>query len=429
MRVKYIFLFVLAIVYTNASAQDVTKQEIENNYVIASDNIGFNKYDKAIPALHWLLKNAPSFSESVQNDAIQVFETKANEVSDYTQKAMFLDSMLIAFESKREYFGLDAQDKNKLAFRYYKYFRKDDQKVKAGYQAFIEAFEATEKVFNNNLVPYLYMAKRYNDVVQEISKAEADKIYDQIKFVVDARKSNNKDAKRLERYMSTIDGLYVGLLGDNISCETMTRLDDGLNRSDSVKVSKRLMSLTLEAKCGRTDIYQQAIELLARNEPNSGLFKVLAQYEASDKQYTKAINLYEKAYALEDDDTKKASIHFDIANLHYANMNKSAAREYALSSIQLDQEQSASAYSLIGKMYMTSYNECAEGNNPVEDRAVFFAAYDMFEKAKDGAGMEEALAQFPTKSVAFDYDLYEGDAIELGCWINVKTKIRTRSIN
>ena len=429
MRVKYIFLFVLAIAHISAFAQGVTKQEIENNYVIASDNIGFDQYDKAIPALHWLLKNAPSYSESVQDYAIKVFERKANEVSDKAQKAMFLDSMLIAFESKRAYFGLDAQDKNKLAFRYYKYFRKDDQKVKAGYQAFIEAFEAPEKVFNNNLVPYIYMAKRYNDVEQEISKLATNRIHDQIKSIVDMRKSTGKEAKRLDQYMATIDGLYVGLLGDNISCETLPRLSHGLQRGDSVKVSKRLMSLTLEAKCGRTDIYQQAIELLARNEPNSGLFKVLAQYEASDKQYTKAIKLYEKAYALEDDDNKKASIHFDIANLHYANMNKSAAREYALSSIQLDPEESASAYSFIGKMYMTSFNECAEGNNPVEDRAVFFAAYDMFEKAKDGVGMEEALAQFPTKSVAFDYDLYEGEAIEVACWINVKTKIRTRSIN
>ncbi len=52
MRAKYIFLFVLAIAHISAFAQGVTKQEIENNYVIASDNIGFDKYDKAIPALH-----------------------------------------------------------------------------------------------------------------------------------------------------------------------------------------------------------------------------------------------------------------------------------------------------------------------------------------------------------------------------------------
>lgn len=427
MRVKYIFLFVLAIAYTSASAQDVTKQEIENNYVIASDNMGFKKYDEAIPALHWLLKNAPSYSSSIQSYAIKAFETTANDIDDAKKRTTLLDSMLIAYESKRVHFGLSEADKNRLAFKYYKYFRNDDMKAEAAFQAFSDVFQSPATVISNNIVPYIYMAKQYNDAVEAVSVEQANVIYDQVKTVVDLKKTT--DSERMDKYMSIVDNYYVRLLGDDISCETMSRLSHGLQRGDSVKVSKRLMSLALEAKCGRTDIYQQAIELLARNEPNPGLFKVLAQYEASDKHYTEAIDLYKKAYALENDAVKKASIHFDIANLSFAIMDKPSARKYALSSIQLDQEQSARAYALIGKLYLDSYTECAQGNNPVEDRAVFFAAYDMFEKAKDAAGMEEARAQFPTKSVAFDYDLYAGNPIDIGCWINVKTKIRTRSSN
>lgn len=427
MRVKYIFLFILAIAYTSASAQDVTKQEIENNYAIASDNMGFKKYDEAIPALHWLLKNVPSYSSSIQNYAIKAFETIANEVDDAQKRTTLLDSMLIAYESKRVHFGLSDADKNRLAFKYYKYFRNDDIKAEAAFEAFSVVFQSPATVISNNIVPYIYVTKQYSDVVEAVSVKQANVIYDQIKTVVDLKKTT--DAERMDKYMSIVDNYYVRLLGDDISCETMTRLADGLNRSDSVKVSKRLMSLTLEAKCGRSEIYQKAIELLARNEPNPGLFKVLAQYEASDKHYAEAIDLYKKAIALEEDDTKKASIHFDIANLSFANMDKPNARKYALSSIQLDQEQSAKGYAFIGKLYLDSYTECAQGNNPVEDRAVFFAAYDMFKKANDEAGMEEARAQFPTKSAAFDFDLIAGNPIDVGCWIDVKTKVRTRSSN
>lgn len=427
MRVKYIFLFVLATAYTSATAQDVTKQEIENNYVIASDNMGFKKYNEAIPALHWLLKNAPSYSSSIQSYAIKAFETIANDIDDAKRRTTLLDSMLIAYESKRVHFGLSEADKNRLAFKYYKYFRNDDVKAEAAFEAFSVVFQSPATVISNNIVPYIYVTKHYSDAVKAVPVKQANAIYDQIKTVVDLKKSS--DAKRMDKYMAMVDNYYVRLLGDDITCETMNRLSDGLNRSDSVKVSKRLMSLALEAKCGRTDIYQQAIELLARNEPNPGLFKVLAQYEASDKHYLEAIELYKKAFDLEEDDIKKASIHFDMANLSFATMDKPDARKYALSSIQLDQEQSARAYALIGKLYLDSYNECAQGNNPIEDRAVFFAAFDMFEKAQDAAGMEEARAQFPTKSVAFDYDLYAGNLIDVGCWINVKTKIRTRSSN
>lgn len=427
MRVKYIFLFVLAIAYTSATAQDVTKQEIENNYVIASDNMGFKKYDEAIPALHWLLKNAPSYSSSIQSYAIKAFETTANDIEDAKKRTTLLDSMLVAYESKRVHFGLSEADKNRLAFKYYKYFRNDDIKAEAAFEAFSDVFQSPATVISNNIVPYIYVTKHYSDAVKAVPVKQANAIYDQIKTVVHLKKSS--DTKRMDKYMAMVDNYYVRLLGDDITCETMTRLSDGLNRSDSVKVSKRLMSLALEDKCGRTDIYQQAIELLARNEPNPGLFKVLAQYKASDKHYLEAIELYKKAFDLEEDDIKKASIHFDMANLSFVTVDKPNARKYALSSIELNAKQSARAYSLIGKLYLDSYTECAQGNNPVEDRAVFFAAYDMFEKAKDTAGMEEARAQFPTKSVAFDYDLYAGNSIDVGCWINVKTKIRTRSSN
>lgn len=429
MRVKYIFLLILAISYTSVVAQDVSRQEIENHYASASDDMGFKNYSEAIPDLHWLLKNAPSFSQSIQDYAIKAFEIVANETEDKNQRVILLDSMLIAFEIKREYFGLSDLAKNRLAFRYYKYFRNSPEKYEGAYEAFEDIFKKPETVINNNLVPYIYMAKQYDDANKTLSIDQKNKIYDKIQVQVAERKANGGDASRLDKYMSNVDNLYVRLLGDDISCYAITRLAGGLNRSDSVRVSKRLMSLTLESKCGRSKAYQQAMELLARNEPNPGLFKVLAQYEVSDGKYIDAIELYKKALALEIDDVKKASINFDIAQLYQINMDKASARDYAMASIKLDFDRSAKAYSLIGQLYMQSYNECAQGNNPVEDRAVFFVAYDMFEKAKDLAGMEEARKQFPTKSVAFNYDIMAGDLINVGCWINLETKVRTRSSN
>ncbi|OEK01370.1 hypothetical protein BFP97_07500 [Roseivirga sp. 4D4] len=429
MRVKYIFLFILAITYSSALAQDVTEQEIKNNYAIASDNMDYKKYNEAIPALNWLLKNAPSFSQSVQDWSIQVFETIANETGDKQRKLVLLDSMLIAFESKREYFGLSDLAKNKLAFRYYKYFRNSPEKYEEAYEAFVDVFKKPETVINNNLVPYIYMAKQYDAANKTLSIDQKNKIYDDIQGEVATRKANNGNASRLDNYMSNVDNLYIRLLGDDISCDAMTRLAGGLSRSDSVKVSKRLMSITLDTKCGRTTEYEKALGILARNEPNPGLFKILAQYSAVDKKYKEAISYYQKALALEVDDVKKANIYFDIAQLYYIDMDKPAARKNALASIELDPKGSAKAYSFIGNLYMSSFNECSEGNNPVEDRAVFFVAYEMFEKAKDVAGMEEAQKQFPTKSEAFNHNMIAGDAISVGCWINAKTKVRTRSSN
>ncbi len=429
MRVLSTMLLSL-IVLSGAYAQDATlRKEIENKYVVASDAEDLGQPEKGLASLHWLLKNAPEYSKSVQNMAIKAFEAVAIKTKDAKQKATLLDSMIIAYKSKEKHFGLSDLDKNKLAFRYFKYFRKDKTKLEPALKSFQDAFNTPEKVINNNLVPYMYMAQQFHKKVRPLSKEEVLKIYDQLDVIITNKRSAGVDAKRLDKYMADIDNILASTLKENISCDVVERLSKGLLRADSLKVSKRVMGLSLEAKCGRTPAYEDALQILARNEPTPGLLKIQAQYKASEKRYPEAIALYEQALELEIDDAKKANIHFDIAQIHFLNLNKPLARAAALAALELDKEKSATVYTFIGNLYMASFDECAESDNIVEDRAVFFAAYDMFEKAGDAKGKEDAKAQFPTQSEAFNQNMYAGDPITVECWINVKTKIRTRKSN
>lgn len=429
MRVIYTLLLSL-IVLSGAIAQDAAlRKEIKTNYVQVSDADDLGELEKAIPNLHWLLKNAPEFSKSVQTMAIKAFEAAANKTKDVQKKSVLLDSMIIAYQSKKDNFGLSELDKNKLAFRYFKYFRKDKSKLESGFAAFKEVFEVPDKVINNNLVPYMYMAQQYHKNIKPLSEGEVLAIYDQLDQLITKKKSLGKNVDRLNKYMMDIDNILVSTIKEGISCDIVDRLSKGLLRSDSIKVSKRVMGLSLEGKCGRTPAYENALQVLARNEPTPGLLKIQAQYKAAEKLYPEAISLYEKALELEMNDKKKANIHFDIAQLHFINMNKPLARISALSAVELDEEKSPVIYSFIGNLYMSSFDECAESDNIVEDRSVFFAAYDMFKKAGDTNGQKNAKAQFPTQSEAFSKNMYEGEPITVGCWINVKTKIRTRKSN
>ncbi|NVJ48048.1 MAG: hypothetical protein HWE07_13010, partial [Cytophagia bacterium] len=97
----------------------------------------------------------------------------------------------------------------------------------------------------------------------------------------------------------------------------------------------------------------------------------------------------------------------------------------ALKVIELDAEQSSTAYSFIGNLYLSSFDDCADRYDKVQDKAVYLVAYDMFALAKDAKGMEEAQLRFPTRTEAFDLNMDDGDEIDVGCWIQRKTKLRT----
>lgn len=402
-------------------------QKIKEQYTIAGDNIKLGYTEKAIPQLHWLLKNAPAFSASVQSWAIEAFEEVAESTDEEAKKQVLLDSMMIAYKSKAEHFELTELEQNKLAFRYFKYYLNDSEKLKEALPLFKEIFSKPDSPINNNLLPYIYIAERYHTLVAPLQESEIMDIYLMLSEQISVRYAN--DDARFKDYTDRLDSSLLRMLGTPLPCSSIDQIALGMSKRDSLNVAKKVMAFGLNSGCGRTDNYMEALKILSRNEPTPGIFKILAQYAAAEKDWDEAIFNYNKALSLETDDKKKADIHMDLATAHYANYNKPLARQQALKAIELDAGQSTAAYSFIGNLYMTSFDECSFGEDVVQDRAVFLAAYDMFLKANDVKGMEEAQLRFPTREEAFQIDLYDGDSIEVGCWIKVNTILRTRTSN
>ncbi len=115
-----------------------------------------------------------------------------------------------------------------------------------------------------------------------------------------------------------------------------------------------------------------------------------------------------------------------MANINLKEGNKQKARDFALKSASLSSSQSSKAYKLVGDIYMNSYEQCKGGKDVVEDRAVFIAAYDMYVKAGNSAGMNNAKEQFPSKEEVFTYNKKIGDSIKLNCWVGETVTIQTR---
>jgi tetratricopeptide (TPR) repeat protein len=131
-----------------------------------------------------------------------------------------------------------------------------------------------------------------------------------------------------------------------------------------------------------------------------------------------------------EDPSKQAEIYEDRAGLKNKANKWSDARADYLKVIELDASRANDIYTKIGNMYYSSFKAClADGGDPVKDRAVYFAAYDMYAKAGDNEGMSKARAQFPTKADIFTYaakGYKEGGSIGIGCWIGGASTIRAR---
>ena len=105
--------------------------------------------------------------------------------------------------------------------------------------------------------------------------------------------------------------------------------------------------------------------------------------------------------------------------------SKSAARDLYRQALAADGTKKE-AYEKIGDLYYGSSSDCAKKETMAEDRLVYLAAYDMYQRAGETKKMAMAKDQFPSKEDIFLVNWSVGDTQRVTCWINETVTIRTR---
>lgn len=427
MRTNTISVLLLLCACFSAMAQSGS---LETKLVLAQDDMRLKNYRSATHSLHWLLTNAPEHSKSIYIMAYKAYEKAAMASTDKAEKVVLLDSMMLSYRLKEKQFGLTDLEKNNLAFRYYKYFRKNVSKYPEAISAYQEIYKSPESVINNNLVSYMSIVRAYQTKSSPFDVKELMGIHTQVSKVIGMKRAAGESEAKLTKYTDAVDQIFLQTVKPVLNCDAIGDLSSEMS-ADNMDFTKIIFSWAFEFSCTDRDYFMTAAKLMA-NDPEyatAGIVKIVAQREAANGNYDEAISWYKKSLPLWEDDIKRASTHMDMAKVFILQDKKALARSAAFKAAELDAGEASSAYSFVANLYMGSFNDCADEHSQVEDRAIFMAAYDLFEKANDQTGMQNAQAQFPTASQAHQETYDVGTTLDVGCWINVKTKLRTRKSN
>ncbi len=435
---KKVITLVLALTSFNLTfAQDLKlpedpelKAEARRRFVLSVDAMSIDRYREAANSLHWLMQNTPELYDGLYIYGYQAYEGLAEAEKDETKKNALLDSMFLCFDLKNKYFELTDLEKNNEAYRYYKYWKSNKSKMTDAMDAYDIAYENPSEVINNNIVSYMDLARRYKAYGNSLPNEQVLDIYGKVMDVIDLKEQGGEDIAKLERYKSAVNSLLTQIIGDDLNCEFINKnLAPPLDKSNNPKLAKKIFGLLLGQGCSDSPYFLKSAEIIQASEPTEGIAKVIAQRAFAAKDYPKALKYYKEASNLSADPEKKADLLLDMTKLYIAQGNKPEARAVALEAAKLDQTKESEALTLIANMYMNSFDECYQQKSQIDDRAIYMAAYDLYQKAGNTALMAQAKAQFPTVSDVFTANKKEGETIKVGCWINVTTTIKTRPSN
>lgn len=398
-------------------------------HTMYTDNLRLGEYSKARKPLQWIIARQPTLNESIYIHGAKIYEETAKETEDEELLKKYQDSSLAMYELRVKYFPDEKESVySRYPYTYYRYYYKDISRYADIYALFNEAFELL-----GNDIP-LYNLSAYMNLVNyyfrykpdEMPKEEVLNAYDLVSGILNYQREQGAPENKLATIEDRVDAILVNS-GIELTCSEIEDRYVQKFRDDksNIDLAKKVIAYSLQFKCTNEAFFVEAAAALLEKEPSASLAKTIGDRYLNNQENDKAIEFYNKALDLEEDNLKRADLLYKIGQSYVMKGSKPTARQFAEKALAEDPSKKE-AYTLIGNLYFNSAAECKEGESIVADRSIYIAAYEMYQRAGDQQKMQQAKEQFPSKEELFTEDFYEGNSYQVGCWINTTVTLKVR---
>ena len=396
--------------------------EAQGEYENLKVAVEIEEYEMGRASAAWLLKNAPELSEELYILSSNVYANLEKKEGDEARKMELQDTVLMIYDNRVAYFGNEAAVLNRKGKVAWSYLSTRDGKDKELYDLYGKIY-----TLNGNSMSlknaYYYMKSACLELENgEITKNAVLELYTQLNSFLDAQDESRIEYVNSSRYkiMKEMDSHVT------LSYEEIEANQGAVFRANpTLREAKEINKLLIKNKCTANELFIETSEMISENKPSAARYRKEAKVHQKLAQDDKAIAKYQKSIAIEEDAAKKSKSYLSLAGLSLSNGKHQEARSHAYESLALNPN-NKKAYSLIGDVYMKHGVATCGGDNELEKRLVYLAAYDMYEKAGNSSKMNMAKQQFPTMEQIFTQNHNVGDKMNTGCWINKSVTLRKK---
>ena len=419
--VTFILLYVSSGIYAQSStwAWPENRSEAEEKHVLYTDNMKQNNYEEALESLEWLLEKVPKLHVSLYIHGARIYGALAKKATDLEEKKAYALRVIDLFDKRIAYFGSEAQVSDRKAITAHGLLKGYSDQYTNLISYFERSIELNEtKVRPENLLGYmhtLYLLKK--NLPDEITETAVIEKYVVIIELLNHMKQEEGAAQRLVDIGQKIDKLFTNSV--QVDCDFINETFGGRYQSTRLLGdAQKFIALSLHESCESSLLLLEALSTVFETEPSVKLGTAIARQYMKRKNNSQAITYFNKTLALAQAPAVQAELYIALAKIQTTMSKKPAARESAYKAIKLSPSTAQDAYSVIGTLYYTSYEECRKGKSRIEDKAVYIAAYSLFAQAGNTKMMRICREQFPSMADIFELGMDVGDTVRINCWIN-----------
>lgn len=417
-------------------AEPAVRAKAEENLAIYGDAVKAGDYKTAKSPLLWLIANAPKISRQIYIDGADMYDKLATTEKDLAKKQVLIDSMLVMYDLRIASCGEEAVVLNRKANASFKHNYKNKEKLPALLADFDKVFEMNgNNVSDATLTTYMNLTSLNAKYVKNISCEQVLQRYDKLVVIIDAKvkvameKNKPADVEKLKGYKTQIDDLMISTVTDLkcANCDFVKKnMEPKFREKKDLDMAKKMYVFMSADKCTDDPLWLELVDFkIDNNDREFAVVKIAAIKHITNGNMARAEELIKIAEPLAKEPKEKADIYEIQAGFAVKSGNKVAARDLYFKANAADPT-NLDALSKIGSLYMNSSSDCNKLKSQAEDRLIYLAAFDMYARAKDNAGMARAKAQFPSKEDIFEQSWKAGESKAIDCWIGGSVILRTR---
>jgi len=408
-----------------------SQQDKAMHYSLYYENLKNENFADARPDLRWILDHAPGFPKNDDRNyerAVELYAGLAERAEDENQQRAYIDTaatILRTAPEKMEAAGL-AYDKYEWEIEKGRFLQIHGDIVPEGVEGLKTAPYHYEKAFG--LAPERIDPYFINQVIQ--GYAEANKQEEALSFMeqVQAKRGDDEDVTKI------LSKAREDIFGKNPQARIDFLKKKLEQNPGDVETQKQLFDV-LTAEGYVQEASQIAEQLLQTGDLPAETYRSIAEMQLKDGRPADAFGTYEKALNAGAD--LSAQDYFNMGTAMRRTGDLAQARRYYREAINAKSD-FGQAYLAIGDVYVAAVSECGGSKMTRKDKAVYWLAIDMYERAKQvdsnlastaNNNIQTYRRYMPTQEDIFYVDEWEvGQSIRIdyGCysWINESTTVR-----
>ena len=404
------------------------------NISLYGDRYRQKNYDDAMPFWREVFNGCPKATVNIYIHGETILNHKISNASTEEEKQAYLDTSMLLFDRRIEYFGDTA---NVLGRKGIFYFRHNNNVEEAGpgYEALAEAIKHSEDNPSHPVVVTymnITLAKFRSGMLDNEYVIETYTYLTEILDNVLEDSPNGQMASAREHVESLFTSSGVA------DCDALIRIfGERVEQSpEDTDLLAEVNVMLLNAGCTDSELFLSVTEKLHLLDPSPRSALNLSAMHRSLNDFDQVISYLKEAIDLQDNPEERGNYYLELAILTYQqNKDKLLSRQYAQQALA-DNPGLGRAHLHIGGLY-ASENNCFAGDPEADfkNRTVYWVAVDRFDEAKrvDSALTAEAnrlietySIYFPDMETIFFHEYKAGESYRVGCWINETTRIRAR---